>query len=140
MAAAAGPSVRETPATLAGLFQSACDVLVLRVEATAPLPSLTAVVDWRLAGRVSRLVRDAEVPVDAPLLVPGSPLLPPTRLLLVRPGVFTPSALARCLRGLGAAPVGLCPEDFGWKPAEVAAALGDLPHVLYRGSGGGAAP
>lgn len=134
MAAAAGPSVREAPATLAGLFAAPCDALVLRVERTTMLPALTALVDWRLAGRVSRLVRDAEIPSDAPLLVPGSPLLPPTRLLLLRAGVFTPPALAQCLRGLGAAPVGVCPEDFGWRPADLTAALGDLSHVLYRGA------
>jgi hypothetical protein len=134
MAAAAGPSVREAPATLAGLFAAPCDALVLRVEPTAPLPPLTALVDWRLAGRVSRLVRDAALPADAPLLVPGSPLLPPTRLLLLRAGVFTPPALVLCLRGLGAAPVGICPEDFGWTSADLAAALAGLPHVLYRGA------
>lgn len=133
MAAAAGPSAREAPASLAGLFQAPCDALVLRVEpATAPA-GLTAVVDWRLAARLSRLVRDAGLPADAPLLVPGSPLLPPTRLLLLRAAALTPPALAARLRALGAAPVGLCPEDFGWKPAELVAALGDLPHVLYRG-------
>lgn len=134
MAAAAGSSVREAPATLAGLFQCPCDALVLRVEGGAAWATLTAVVDWRLAGRLSRLVRDAELPPDAPLLVPGSPLLPPTRLVLLRPGVFTPGALAQCLRGLGASPVGLCPEDFGWTPAALSTALGDLPHVLYRGT------
>lgn len=132
MAAAAGPSVREAPATLAGLFAAPCDALVLRAEPGQPLPALTALVDWRLAGRLSRLVRDAAVPGDAPLLVPGSPLVPATRLLLLRAGVFSPRELALCLRGLGATPAGLCPEDFGWKPAALSAALGDLPHVLYR--------
>ena len=46
--------VTSVPATLDGLFAAPGDPLILAVCAGTRLPPLTALVDWRLAGRLSR--------------------------------------------------------------------------------------
>lgn len=134
--AAAGPLLREAPATVAGLFRVPCDPLVLAVgggvNASATVEGLTALVDWRMAGRLTQHLRARAPGDEVPLLLPRTPLLPAGRLLLVRREPSGLAALAACVRALAVRPVGLCPEDFGWTPAQVVAAFGNLPLVLYR--------
>lgn len=113
------------PATLEGLRRSPCDPLVLAVRCDGrPLGGLTGRVDWRLAGRLSDLVRAGAVPAERPLLLPPSPLLPVGRLILWRRGAVTPAEMARRLRGLRVEHPGLCPADFDFGVDEVRAELG----------------
>lgn len=124
--------VHEAPATVAGLFDAPCDPLLLAVGGPGePLPGLTARLDWRLAGAILRHVRAGSVQ-GAPLLLPATRLLPAGRFVLFRRGEADADRLARCVMELGASPPGLCPEDFGLRPADVRAAFGDRALVLYR--------
>lgn len=142
MAVPVGPMRREAPATVVGLFSAPCDPLVLAVGpggATPALTGLTGLVDWRLAGRLAQHLRARPAGDELPLLLPRTPLLPAGRLLLLRSGEAGPAVLAERVRALAVGPAGLCPEDFGWTPAQVLAAFVGLPLVLYRpvGDGGG---
>ncbi len=113
------------PANLAGLRARRCDPLILAVRMDGrPLHGLTAWVDWRLGGPLSRLVRGGVIPQEGPLLLPERRLLAAGRLVLWRAGAATASDLARAVRHLGGATVGLCPEDFGLTAAEARRALG----------------
>lgn len=128
--------VREVPATLAGLYEAPCDPLLLAVGPEgAPLPHLTALIDWRLAGRLSRLLRAAG-PGDEPRLLPGTPLVPAGRFIVYRQGSVDARTLAACVAALGTTPGGLCPEDFDLRPADLRAAFGRQGLVLYRHADG----
>ncbi|MCA9538369.1 MAG: hypothetical protein KC620_05745 [Myxococcales bacterium] len=114
------------PATLDTLRAEPPDPLLLAVYLDGrPLHGLTGRIDWRLGGMLSTMVATGALTRDGgPLLIPTHPLLPAGRLLLVRVGAATPADLARLARGLHGDRPALCPADFGFTPAEVAAAFG----------------
>jgi hypothetical protein len=82
---------------------------------------------------LARHVARSQPTAGAPLLVPGSPLLPAPRFLLV--AAATPLVrLVETLAGLGATSPGLCPEEFGWTPAEVVTAFAPATVVVFDGA------
>jgi len=119
-----GPSAAAT-ATIDGLRGAPCDPLILAVRCDGrPLRGLTGRVDWRLAGRISRLLLEERVPRDAPLMLPAPDFFPLPRLVLWRVGAATPADLARLARDMGAESPGLCPADFDFTVDEVKRAFG----------------
>lgn len=133
MAAPGGGADDRLPATVEGLFRAPCDPVVLGVRPDGRFGPFGACLDWRLAGRLARHVARSQPTAGAPLLVPGSPLLPAPRFLLV--AAATPLVrLVETLAGLGATSPGLCPEEFGWTPAEVVTAFAPATVVVFDGA------
>ena len=111
-------------ADMAGLESAPCDPLILAVRLDGhPLKGLTARVDWRLGGRLSKLVVENQVPSLAPLLLPPFALLPCGRLLLWRVGVVTAYEMAQKVEQMGFGVPGLCPVDFAFTAFDVDAAF-----------------
>lgn len=130
MAAPAGSGERRLPATVDGLFRAPCDPVVLAVGDDGRLGSFGALLDWRLAGRLARHVSRNPPTPGSPLLVPGSALLPAARFVLFARSTPLERAVV-ILSGLGLPRPGICPDEFGWSGADVAAAFGDVPVVLF---------
>ncbi len=106
--------------TIDGLRQAHCDPLILAIHVDEScLKGLTSEVDWRLAGQLTRWMKDGRFNHDAPILTPRNEFLPAGRLLFWRVGSATPQDLFDALSDLGAVQPGLCPSDFGFDGREV---------------------
>ena len=117
--------LRDAPATLAGLRTAPCDPLILAVSADGrPLRGLTGLIDWRLGGLISALVKEGAFTHDAPVLRPSPRLVPCGRLLLWRLGAATPTDMSHVVRGLNVIHPGICPADFDFSKKEVRSAFG----------------
>jgi len=130
MVAPAGSADRRLPATVDGLFRAPCDPVVLAVGDDGRLGVFGALLDWRLAGRLARHVSRNPPSLTAPLLVPGSALLPAARFVFFLRSTPLEHAVAT-LSGLCLPRPGLCPDEFGWAENDVAAAFDDMAVVLF---------
>ena len=111
-------------ATLDGLRTRPCDPLILCINVDGrPLRGLTAHVDWRLAGMLSRIASQG-LSGDLPILRPPHQFLPCGRLILFRAGACTPREMASLVGGLNGPRPGLCPTDFDFSEEEVERAFG----------------
>ena len=111
-------------ATLSGLRARPADPLILCINVDGrPLRGLSAQVDWRLAGLLSKLARKGFAS-DVPILRPAHKFLPCGRLVLFRAGACTPREMAQQVAGLNGRRPGLCPQDFDFTIDEVNQAFG----------------
>ena len=111
--------------TIDGLRQAHCDPLILAIHVEEDtLKGLTAEVDWRLAGQLTRWMKAGRFNHDAPILTPKNQFLPAGRLLFWRVGSATPQDLYDALSDLGCPRPGLCPRDFGFDSREVLEVFG----------------
>ena len=111
--------------TIEGLRQAHCDPLILAIHVEEDtLKGLTAEVDWRLAGQLTRWMKAGRFNHDAPILTPKNQFLPAGRLLFWRVGSATPQDLYDALSDLGCPRPGLCPADFGFDSREVMEVFG----------------
>ncbi len=120
-------------ATLAGLRDTPSDPLILAVRDDGyPLRGLTGLVDWRIGGLISDLVKEGVFSHDHPVLRPSPHFLNCGRLLLWRLGAVTPTDMSRVIRDLNVSRPGICPQDFDFSEQEIRAVLGPNT-VIYDG-------
>ena len=113
-----------TDASLNGLRAQPADPLILCINVDGrPLRGLSAQVDWRLAGLLSKLARKGFAG-DAPILRPAHEFLTCGRIVIFRAGACTPREMAQQVAGLNGQRPGLCPHDFDFTVDEVNRAFG----------------
>ena len=121
------------PATLAGLRLAPCDPLILAVRDDGrPLKGLTGLVDWRIGGLISDLVKEGAFSHDHPVLRPSPTFLGCGRLLLWRLGAVTPTDMRRVVDALNVDRPGICAQDFDFSEREIQGVLGPGAVVYAR--------
>ena len=121
------------PATLEGLRQAPCDPLILAVRDDGrPLKGLTGLVDWRIGGLISDLVKEGAFSHDHPVLRPSPTFLGCGRLLLWRLGAVTPTDMRRVVDALNVDRPGICAQDFDFSEQEIQGVLGPSAIVYAR--------